>query len=130
VGTLDGKVAFISGIARGQGRSHALRLAGEGADIIGVDICHDIETMDYPNATPADLAETTKLIEQLDRRVITSEADVRDYDAVRHCSRLISLTLSPSSYLTRRNGSPGSRCRSTPAFPSARSFRGELRLQC
>jgi NAD(P)-dependent dehydrogenase (short-subunit alcohol dehydrogenase family) len=84
VGTLDGKVAFISGIARGQGRSHALRLAGEGADIIGVDICHDIETMDYPNATPADLAETTKLIEQLDRRVITSEADVRDYDAVRH----------------------------------------------
>src|ERR1700761_4482397 len=83
MGTLDGKVAFISGIARGQGRSHALRLASEGADIIGVDICHDIETMDYPNATPADLAETTKLIEQLDRRVITSEADVRDFDAVR-----------------------------------------------
>jgi NAD(P)-dependent dehydrogenase (short-subunit alcohol dehydrogenase family) len=54
MGTLDGKVAFISGIARGQGRSHALRLAGEGADIIGVDICHDIAAMDYPNAsTPA-----------------------------------------------------------------------------
>src|ERR1700744_2662784 len=84
MGTLDGKVAFISGIARGQGRSHALRLAGQGADIIGVDICHDIAAMDYPNATPADLAETTKLIEQLDRRVITSEADVRDYAAVRH----------------------------------------------
>jgi SDR family mycofactocin-dependent oxidoreductase len=84
MGTLEGKVAFISGIARGQGRSHALRLAGEGADIIGVDICHDIGSMDYPNATPADLAETTKLIEQLDRRVITSEADVRDFDAVRH----------------------------------------------
>ena len=84
MGTLDGKVAFISGIARGQGRSHALRLASEGADIIGVDICHDIGTMDYPNATAADLAETTKLIEQLDRRVITSEADVRDYAAVRH----------------------------------------------
>jgi SDR family mycofactocin-dependent oxidoreductase len=83
MGTLDGKVAFISGIARGQGRSHALRLAGEGADIIGVDICHDIAAMDYPNATPADLAETTKLIEQLDRRVITSEVDVRDFDAVR-----------------------------------------------
>ena len=83
MGTLDGKVAFISGIARGQGRSHALRLASEGADIIGIDICHDIGTMDYPNATPADLAETTKLIEQLDRRVITSEADVRDFDAVR-----------------------------------------------
>jgi SDR family mycofactocin-dependent oxidoreductase len=83
MGALDGKVAFISGIARGQGRSHALRLASEGADIIGVDICHDIGTMDYPNATAADLAETTKLIEQLDRRVITSEADVRDFDAVR-----------------------------------------------
>jgi len=84
MGTLDGKVAFISGIARGQGRSHALRLASEGADIIGIDICHDIASMDYPNATPADLAETTKLIEQLDRRVITSEADVRDFAAVRH----------------------------------------------
>jgi SDR family mycofactocin-dependent oxidoreductase len=83
MGTLDGKVAFISGIARGQGRSHALRLAGEGADIIGIDICRDIATMDYPNATPADLAETTKLIEQLDRRAITSEADVRDSRAVR-----------------------------------------------
>src|ERR1700729_561295 len=83
MGTLEGKVAFISGIARGQVRSHALRLAGEGADIIGVDICHDIGTMDYPNATLADLAKTTKLIEQLDRRVITSEADVRDFDAVR-----------------------------------------------
>src|SRR6202012_3991414 len=83
MGTLDGKVAFVSGIARGQGRSHALRLASEGADIIGVDICHDIDSMDYPNATPADLAETTKLIEHLDRRVITSEADVRDFGAVR-----------------------------------------------
>src|ERR1700684_4174346 len=59
-------------------------LDGKVADIIGVDICHDIAAMDYPNATPADLAETTKLIEQLDRRVITSEADVRDFDAVRH----------------------------------------------
>jgi NAD(P)-dependent dehydrogenase (short-subunit alcohol dehydrogenase family) len=57
MGTLDGKVAFISGIARGQGRSHALRLASEGADIIGVDICHDIASMDYPNANPADLAD-------------------------------------------------------------------------
>jgi SDR family mycofactocin-dependent oxidoreductase len=83
MGTLDGKVAFISGIARGQGRSHALRLASDGADIIGIDICRDIDTMDYPNANPAELAETTKLIEQLDRRVITSEVDVRDFAAVR-----------------------------------------------
>jgi SDR family mycofactocin-dependent oxidoreductase len=83
MGTLDGKVAFISGIARGQGRSHALRLANEGADIIGIDICGDIDTMDYPNATAADLAETSMLIEQLGRRVITSKADVRDFSAVR-----------------------------------------------
>jgi SDR family mycofactocin-dependent oxidoreductase len=83
MGTLDGKVAFVTGIARGQGRSHALRLASEGADIIGVDICRDIGTMDYPNASPADLAETTKLIEQHGRRALTSEADVRDAAAVR-----------------------------------------------
>ena len=83
MGTLTGKVAFISGIARGQGRSHALRLAGEGADIIGIDICRDIDTMDYPNAAPADLAETTKLIEQLGRRAVTSEVDVRDLAAVK-----------------------------------------------
>jgi SDR family mycofactocin-dependent oxidoreductase len=82
MGTLDGKVAFISGIARGQGRSHALRLAGEGVDIIGIDICRDIGTMDYPNATSADLAETVKLIEQFDRRIIATEADVRDFTAV------------------------------------------------
>ncbi|MCW2892964.1 MAG: putative dehydrogenase, partial [Actinomycetia bacterium] len=53
MGTLDGKVAFISGIARGQWRSHALRLASEVADIIVIDICHDIATMEYPNATAA-----------------------------------------------------------------------------
>jgi SDR family mycofactocin-dependent oxidoreductase len=83
MGALDGKVAFITGIARGQGRSHALRLAGQGADIIGIDICHDIDSMDYPNATQADLAETTKLIEQLGRRALTSQADVRDAGAVK-----------------------------------------------
>jgi SDR family mycofactocin-dependent oxidoreductase len=83
MGTLDGKVAFITGIARGQGRSHALRLAGQGADIIGIDICRDIDSMDYSNATQADLAEATKLIEQLGRRALTSQADVRDAGAVK-----------------------------------------------
>jgi SDR family mycofactocin-dependent oxidoreductase len=83
MGALDGKVAFITGIARGQGRSHALRLAGQGADIIGIDICRDIDSMDYPNATHADLAEATKLIEQLGRRALTSQADVRDARAVK-----------------------------------------------
>ena len=84
MGTLDGKVAFISGIARGQGRSHAVRLASEGADIIGIDICHDIETMDYPNATPADLDETAKLVERTRPARRHQRGRVRDFTAVRH----------------------------------------------
>jgi NAD(P)-dependent dehydrogenase (short-subunit alcohol dehydrogenase family) len=61
-GSLEG-VAFITGVARGQGRAHAVRLAREGCDIMGVDICADIPTMDYPNANADDLAETVKLVE-------------------------------------------------------------------
>lgn len=80
---LQGKVALITGAARGQGRSHALRLAGEGADIIAVDICRDIKSMDYPNASPADLAETAAAVEALGRRVVAVEADVRDAAAVK-----------------------------------------------
>jgi SDR family mycofactocin-dependent oxidoreductase len=83
MGTLEGKVAFITGVARGQGRSHALRLAGEGADIIGIDICRDIASIDYPNASAADLAETAEQVGKLGRRILTSEADVRDAVAVR-----------------------------------------------
>jgi len=82
MGAHDGKVAVISGAARGQGRSHALRLAEEGADIIALDICQDISSMDYPNATSADLAETAAKIEELDRRVVTREVGVRDAAAV------------------------------------------------
>jgi SDR family mycofactocin-dependent oxidoreductase len=82
MGKLDGKVAFITGAARGQGRSHALRLASEGADIIAIDICQDIATMDYPNASAADLEETAQLVEKLGRRVLATEADVRDAAAV------------------------------------------------
>src|SRR5580692_6939351 len=78
MGRVQGKVAFITGAARGQGRSHALRLAEEGADIIAVDLCHDIESIGYSLATPDDLKETARLVERLDRRVITAEADVRD----------------------------------------------------
>lgn len=83
MGTLAGKVAVISGAARGQGRAHALRLAREGADIIALDICHDLPTMDYPNATKADLDETVRAVEALDRRIVASVADVRDVVAVR-----------------------------------------------
>ncbi|MBV8350439.1 MAG: SDR family NAD(P)-dependent oxidoreductase, partial [Mycolicibacterium sp.] len=78
MGRVEGKVAFITGAARGQGRSHALRLAEEGADIIAVDLCHDIDSIGYSLATADDLKETARLIEHLDRRVITAEADVRD----------------------------------------------------
>ena len=76
MGLLDGKVAFITGAARGQGRSHALTLAREGADIIAVDICRQAPTVPYPMATPEDLATTVKQVEALDRRIIASEVDV------------------------------------------------------
>lgn len=79
---LEGRVAVITGAARGQGRAHAVRLAADGADIIALDICHDIDSMDYPNATPADLDETVRLVEALDRRIIASHTDVRDGAAV------------------------------------------------
>ena len=80
---LEGKVAFVTGAARGQGRSHAVRLAEEGADIIAVDIASQIDTVPYPMATPEDLAQTVKEVEALDRRIVASRADVRDYDALR-----------------------------------------------
>jgi (+)-trans-carveol dehydrogenase len=82
MGRLDGKVAFITGAARGQGRSHALRMAQEGADIIAVDISQQIDTVPYGMATAEDLAETVRQVESLDRRIVASEADVRDYDAL------------------------------------------------
>lgn len=83
MGKLDGKVAFITGVARGQGRSHALRLAEEGADIIGIDLCADIATNPYPLATPEELDETVALVEKRDRRMVARVADVRDYAAVK-----------------------------------------------
>ncbi|WHU47866.1 mycofactocin-coupled SDR family oxidoreductase [Gordonia sp. L191] len=78
MGTLEGKVAFITGAARGQGRSHALRLAQEGADIIAVDITEQVDTVPYATARPGDLEETVRAVEALDRRIIASEVDVRD----------------------------------------------------
>ena len=78
MGRVEGKVAFVTGAARGQGRSHAVRLAEEGADIIAVDICQDIPTNRYALSTADDLAETARLVEKFDRRIITVEADVRE----------------------------------------------------
>jgi NAD(P)-dependent dehydrogenase (short-subunit alcohol dehydrogenase family) len=77
-GKLDGKVAFITGAARGQGRSHAVRLGLEGADIIAVDICRQIGGVPYPMATAEDLDQTVKEVEALGRRIVARQADVRD----------------------------------------------------
>jgi SDR family mycofactocin-dependent oxidoreductase len=78
MGRLEGKVAFVTGAARGQGRSHAVRLAEEGADIIAVDLCHDIDSIGYPLARPEDLDETAKLVEKTGRGIVSAQADVRD----------------------------------------------------
>ncbi|HEX4982100.1 MAG TPA: mycofactocin-coupled SDR family oxidoreductase [Ilumatobacteraceae bacterium] len=83
MGRVEGKVALITGAARGQGRSHAIRLAEEGADIIAVDLCAPIETAHYELATADDLAETVEHVKALDRRIIAAEADVRDTAALR-----------------------------------------------
>jgi SDR family mycofactocin-dependent oxidoreductase len=78
MGRVQGKVAFVTGAARGQGRSHAVRLAEEGADIIAVDLCRDIESIQYPMSTPEDLRETARLVEKQGRRIVAVEADVRE----------------------------------------------------
>ena len=83
MGRLEGKVAFVTGVARGQGRSHAVRLAEEGADIIGVDIASQIDTVPFAMATAGDLVETVEAVEALGRRIVASEVDVRDYDALK-----------------------------------------------
>jgi SDR family mycofactocin-dependent oxidoreductase len=82
-GRVAGKVAFITGAARGQGRSHAIRLAQEGADIIAVDILRDYDTVSYGMASAEDLADTVKAVEALDRRIIATQADVRDAAALK-----------------------------------------------
>jgi (+)-trans-carveol dehydrogenase len=82
MGLLDGKVAFVTGAARGQGRSHAVRLAQEGAGIIALDACATPGWLSYPLATEADLAQTVKEVEALDRRIIARKADTRDLAAV------------------------------------------------
>ncbi len=82
MGQLSGQVAFITGAARGQGRSHAVRLAQEGADVVAVDIGHDIDSVYIPLGTPEDLAQTAKLVEATGQRVIARQADVRDQEAL------------------------------------------------
>jgi SDR family mycofactocin-dependent oxidoreductase len=79
-GQFDGKVAFITGAARGQGRSHAVRFAEEGADIIAVDLCDQLDSVAYPMPTREDLDETVNHVEKTGRRIIAEQADVRDFD--------------------------------------------------
>ncbi|WP_319445647.1 MULTISPECIES: mycofactocin-coupled SDR family oxidoreductase [unclassified Mycobacterium] len=81
-GTLEGRVAFVTGAARGQGRAHAVRLASEGADIIAIDICGPIsDTVTYPAATSEELADTVRAIESTGRKVLAREVDIRDLAA-------------------------------------------------
>jgi NAD(P)-dependent dehydrogenase (short-subunit alcohol dehydrogenase family) len=81
-GSVQGKVALITGAGRGQGRSHALKLAAEGADIVAYDICHDLKSVAYDLATPDDLKQTVAEVEALDRRAIGIQGDVRDLNAL------------------------------------------------
>ncbi|MEU5757676.1 mycofactocin-coupled SDR family oxidoreductase [Nocardia sp. NPDC047648] len=82
-GRVEGKVAFITGAARGQGRSHAVRLAQEGADIIAVDVCKQLDNVPFPMSTAEDLATTADLVKAEGRRVFTAEVDVRDFAALK-----------------------------------------------
>jgi SDR family mycofactocin-dependent oxidoreductase len=82
MGRVEGKVALVTGAARGQGRSHAVRLAEEGADIIAVDVADQIDEAPYPLPTPEDLAETVNLVEKHGRRIVARQADVRDFAAL------------------------------------------------
>jgi NAD(P)-dependent dehydrogenase (short-subunit alcohol dehydrogenase family) len=87
MGRVEGKVVFVTGAAQGQGRAHGVRLAEEGADIIAVDACESSEMVPYPLATDADLAETVKQVEELDRRVVSRKVDVRDLGTLEHVVR-------------------------------------------
>lgn len=82
MGSLDGRVVFITGAARGQGRSHAVMCAEQGADIVGVDICEDLDVVPYHLGTEDDLEETARLVEKTGRQMITRKADVRDIAAL------------------------------------------------
>jgi NAD(P)-dependent dehydrogenase (short-subunit alcohol dehydrogenase family) len=82
-GQFEGKVAFITGAARGQGRSHAVRFAAEGADIIALDLCEQIDSVAYPMSSREDLDETINLVEKTGRRIVAERADVRDFEQVK-----------------------------------------------
>lgn len=118
-GRLEGSVALVTGAARGQGRSHAVRLAQEGADVIAVDICRQIDSVAYPLATRGDLDQTVAEVEALDRRIVAAEADVRDELQASYLDRLRKAGLSGGlvrDIVDRLIGSP---------FITVRSVSGE-----
>jgi len=82
-GQFEGRVAFITGAARGQGRSHAVRFAEEGADIIAFDLCDQMASVGYPMSTPEDLDETVNLVEKTGRRIVAEQGDVRDFERLK-----------------------------------------------
>jgi (+)-trans-carveol dehydrogenase len=83
MGRVEGKVAFITGAGHGQGRSHAVRLAQEGADIIAIDLCAPVDTVPYRMSTDADLEETARMVKATGQRIVASRTDVRDFDALK-----------------------------------------------
>lgn len=103
-GRVAGKVALVTGAGRGQGRSHAVRLAEEGADIIAVDVCTDIETMPYPMSTEEDLAETARQVRACGRRIVVCRADVRDLAAVTNAVETGTHTLGPVTIVVANAG--------------------------
>jgi (+)-trans-carveol dehydrogenase len=108
VGRVADKVAFITGAARGQGREHAIRLAEEGADIIAIDVCEDIDGVAYPGATEADLADTADLVEKSGRRIVTAKADVRDPKSLCAAVEQGVATLGPLDIVVANAGISGS----------------------
>ncbi len=125
--TLSGKVAFVTGAARGQGRSHAIELARAGADIIAIDIAHDEPELGlgYALGSADELAETAKEVENLDRRIVTAQVDVRDGDALAAALRagVQELGRSISSLPTRESRRPPSRHTRSPRRNGIRCWR-------
>ncbi|UGQ12374.1 mycofactocin-coupled SDR family oxidoreductase [Yinghuangia sp. ASG 101] len=104
MGKLDGKVAFITGAARGQGRAHAIRLAQDGADIIAVDILAQMDSVQYPMGTREELDETVKAVEALGRRIFARQADVRDVAGLREAYEAGTAELGPAEIVVANAG--------------------------
>lgn len=121
--TLDGKVAFITGAARGQGRSHAVTLAEAGADIIGVDLCAQIDTVGYPMSTPDDLEETVRLVQKAGATMVARQADVRDIEQLRSA---LADGLAELGHVDIVLANAGIMCHSLPPHQSVPEFRNSV----